>query len=283
MTAAIQDIQTNKLGTDEIPPPNYLALPVEAGKTIYGGTAVCSNAAGNAVNAGDAGALMAWGRCERQVVNTAGAAGAATVLIRPGAYYFVQDASITVANVGQPCFFVDDSTVSISPGGTSACRPYAGIILPPAIGEAGIFLPVNTKVAVYVGTPGPGNTVLRYTVALTLAQIQASTSGTAFNVGVPLPTNARLIASEINVATALSGGGATAVTASLSGGVDAAATILSAQSVFTGAAPVNAAPGTNPYAARGGQQIKMVITTTTGTNAGLTAGVMSVDLFYSIA
>lgn len=282
MTAAIQDIQTNKLGTDEIPPPNYLALPVEAGKTIYGGTMVCSNAAGNAVNAGDAGALMAWGRCERQVVNT-GAAGLVTVLMRPGAYYLSQDGSITIANMGQPCFFVDDSTVSLSPGGTSACRPYAGIILPPAIGEAGIFLPVNTKVAVYIGAPGPANLVLRYTVALTLAQIQATTSGTAFNIGVPLPANARLLASEINVATALSGGGATAVTAALSGGADAPASILAAQSVFTGAAPVNATPGTNPYAARGAQQIKMVLTTTTGTNAGLTAGVLSVDLFYSIA
>ena len=282
MTAAIQDIQTNKIGTDEIPPPNYLALPVEAGKTIFGGTMVCSNAAGNAVNAGDAGALMAWGRCERQVVN-AGAAGLVTVLMRPGAYYLAQDGTITVANVGQPCFFVDDSTVSLSPGGTTACRPFAGIILPPAIGEAGIFLPVNTKVAVYVGAPGPANLVLRYTVSLTLAQIQATASGTAFNLGVPLPTNARLLASEINVPIALSGGGATAVTASLSGGTDAAASILAAQSVFTGAAPVNATPGTNPYAARGGQQIKMVITTTTGTNPTLAAGVLSVDLFYSIA
>lgn len=282
MTAATQDINYPKLGTDELPPPALLALPVAASKKIFAGTAVCSDASGNAVDAGDSTALFAWGRCERFVDNSTGAAGAQSVLIRPGAYYFDNDGSITAANVGQACFFVDNKTVSINAGGTSAVRPYAGIIQPPGLGQAGVALSPNTQVPVYVGAPSACGTELRYTVSLPLATIQTFTSGTPFNLGVPLPASARLNAVEINVITPLSGGGATAVAASISGGTDANGSIIAASSVFTGANPVIATPGTNPYTARGGQQLKMLLTDTGGTLAGLTAGSLTVDIFYTI-
>ena len=287
MTAAIQDLNISKLGTDELPPPALLALPIEANKIIFGSTAVGTNAAGNAVPASDPTCLFVWGRCERQVNNLStnipyGAAGAQQVLIRPGAYYYNQDGSISAANVGQACFFVDDNTVSLNAGGTSAVRPFAGIIQPPGQGQAGIFLATNTQVPVYVGFPSCTGIELRYTVALPLATLQTFTSGTAFNVGFPLPANARLNAAEINVTTPLSGGGASAVTMTLQGGSDAAGSIIASTSVFTGANPVIATPGSNPYTARGAQQIKSTITVTAGTMAGLTAGVLSVDLFYTI-
>lgn len=116
-----------------------------------------------------------------------------------------------------------------------------------------------------------------------LATIQAGTSGVAFNVGAALPANCRLVDSDINVLTPLSGGGATAVTASLQGGTDAAGSLLAATTVFTGAAAINGQIGSNPYPSRGGQQLKMTITVTTGTQAGLTAGHLSIDIFYFIA
>lgn len=287
MTAASQDIVTTKLGTDEIPAPSLLSLPMEANKIIYGGTAVASNASGNAVDVGDATALIAWGRAERQVNNLStnapyGAAGAQQMLIRPGVYYYVNDGSISAANVGQACFFVDNQTVSLSAAGASAVRLFAGIIQPPGAGQTGISFATNTQVPVFVGFPSGVGIELRYTVAIPLATIQAQTSGTAFNVGFPLPANARLNAAEINVATAITGGAISAVTASLSGGSDAAATIIAATTVFTGAAPVIANPGTNPYTARGGQQIKMVLTSTGGALSTATAGSLSVDLFYTI-
>lgn len=287
MTALVQDGNFTKLGTEELPPPPLLALPVEANKQIFGGAAVCSNAAGNAVSAADAGALFCWGRCERGVNNLTtnapyGAAGAQVVLVRPGVVYYNQDGSITQANVGQACFFVDDNTVSANAGGGSAVRPFAGMIVPPGSGQQGIALASNTQVPVYLGYPSPTGLVLKYNVPFTLAQLQALTSGTAFNVGVPLPPNARLEQAEINVTTALSGGGATAVTMTLQGGSDAAGSIIASTSVFTGGPAVIATPGSNPYAARGGQQIKATITNTGGTMATLTAGALSVDLFYAI-
>jgi hypothetical protein len=287
MTATIQDLITDKLGTEDQPFPVALSLPIEANKIIYAGTPVASNAAGNAVDAGDAGAIFVWGRAERQVNNLTtnapyGAAGSQMVRVLQGVFYYAQDGSISQANVGQPCFFVDNATVSLNAGGTTAVRPFAGVIVPPGVGESGLYLATNTKVPVFLGEPSCIGMELRYTVAIPLATIQTYTSGTAFNVGVPLPTNARLDAAEINVLTPLSGGGATAVTAALSGGTDTAGSIITATSVFTGAQAVIATPGSNPYAARSGQQIKMVLTDTGGTLAGLTAGSLSVDIFYSI-
>lgn len=294
MTAAINDIQIVKLGTDELPPPALLSLPVAANKILYAGTAVGSDVNGNCVDVGDPTCLFVWGRCERQVNNLAtnlpfGAVGSFNVLIRPGVYYYNQDGSITAVNVGQACYFVDNNTVSINSGGVSAVRPFAGIICPPGAGQAGISFQgqgvavPNIQVPVYLGAPSCVGLTLRYTVLLPLVTIQAQTSGTQFNLGVPMPASARLVATEINVLTPLSGGGATAATMSLQGGVDAAGSILAAQSVFTGASLVTATAGSNPYAARGGQQLKATLTATTGTLAGLTAGSVSVDVFYTIA
>ena len=290
MTAAIQDVTiTKKLGPDDVPSPSLLALPIEANKIIYGGTMVASNAAGNAVDVGDAGAIFAWGRCEKQVNNLTtnvpyGAAGSQQVTIKPGAYFLFNDGSITAANVGQACYFVDNQTVGLQPviTGSSSFRPYAGIIQPPGLGEAGVTLPINTFVPVFVGSPTCVGQMFHANIAFNLAAIQALTSGTAFNVGPVLPANTRLVDYNINVPTPLSGGGATAVAITLQGGTDAAGSLIASSSVFTGALAVIATVGSNPYPSRGGQQLKATLTDTGGTLAGLTAGALSVDLFYTI-
>lgn len=290
MTSANQDVSYPRLGNDDAPFPVLLSLPIEANKQIFAGTGVGSNAAGNAVPVDDVTCLFVWGRCSRGINNLTtnapfGAAGAQNVLIETGPVYFDNDGSITAANVGQACFFADNKTVSLNAsGGASAVRPFAGLIMPPGAGQAGISFQggTNTQVPVFVGFPTCTGIELRYTVALPLATLQTFTSGTAFNVGFPLPANARLNAAEINVLTPLSGGGATAVAMTLQGGSDAAGSIIASSSVFTGAAAVIATPGSNPYTARGGQQIKATITDTGGTLAGLTAGSLTVDIFYTI-
>jgi hypothetical protein len=121
------------------------------------------------------------------------------------------------------------------------------------------------------------------TIDIPLATIQAQTSGTAFNVGSALPANAKLLSADINVLTALSGGSAASAVATLQGGSDSAGSIIASTTVFTGAATPIATPGSNPYTARGGQQLKMTITGD-GTHAlsTLTAGHLSVDVVYSV-
>jgi len=156
MSAATQDIKvSDKMGSEAIPDPPLLWLPVEANTIIYGGTMVASNANGNAVPASASGALKLWGRCERQVNNLNtntpfGAAAAQFVSIRKGPFFFNQDGTISQANIGQNCFAVDDNTVSLSDAGGT--RPYAGVIMP---GQkmATTALATTSLVAVWVGMP----------------------------------------------------------------------------------------------------------------------------------
>src|ERR1700675_882445 len=207
MASTSQDIKSDKLGTEEIPPPGLLGLPIETNTIIYGGTPVFSDANGYAVDGTPASAgLLCWGRCERQVNNLNtntpyGAAAALNVTIRPGAYYFASDGSVTIAQVGKAVYALDNQTVTSTPvaSPTSAYwLPYLGIVMPPGVGEAGIFLASKTKAPVYLGSPMPGTTIImNAAIPLSLAFIQGETSGTAFNLGPVMPANAKLIDAEI--------------------------------------------------------------------------------------
>lgn len=153
MTAATQDVKSDKEGTEELPDIPLYAFPVETNTQIFGGTMVATNAAGNAVPASAAGAKIVWGRCERQINNLNtnapfGAAGAQFVLVRKGIFYQNQDATIAQANVGQNCFAVDDNTVSLSDNGGT--RPYAGVIQPIAK-NATKSLATTDQVPVWLG------------------------------------------------------------------------------------------------------------------------------------
>src|SRR5437762_9645656 len=65
----------------------------------------------------------------------------------------------------------------------------------------------KTKLDTYASTPGTNQGELQHvTVDIPLATIQAKTSGTAFNVGSALPTNAVLRSCEVNVIQVLAGG-----------------------------------------------------------------------------
>jgi hypothetical protein len=124
-------------------------------------------------------------------------------------------------------------------------------------------------------------------IALPLATIQAETSGTAFNIGAALPTNARLDAVELNVLTALSGGGLSACHATIQNSVpETAGSVLASTSVYTGAAAVNGSPGaalgSNMYPSRGGQQLQMTLTAVGAALSAITAGSLSVRLFYTV-
>lgn len=293
MTAATKDVPSPKVGTEDTPPPALLALPCASNVLIYGGTFAASDSSGNAVPCTSSAALMLWGRVERQVNNLNtntpyGAAGAQNVTVRPGPYYFASDGSVTAAMVGQPVFALDDNTATTNPtvAGATYWLPFAGIVVPPGVGEAGTSLPINTKIPVYVGYPSCTGMVLHATIDVPLATIQAQTSGTAFNLGPALPANAVIVASDINVITALSGGGETGTIAQVQNTSETAGALLGGNSGLqvTSGTPdgIHAATGSDPFGKRGGEQLQMTLTATGGTLAGLTAGHLAVDLYYSI-
>lgn len=155
MTAATQDIKSDKLGTEEIPDPALLPLLAEANVLIFGGTMVGTDAAGFAVPASDPRCIIVWGRAERQVNNLSsnapfGAQGAQGVTVRKGPFYQNQDGSISQVNLGMNCYAVDDNTVSLSDGGGT--RPFAGVIQPGQKASSAALVSTS-QVAVWLGLP----------------------------------------------------------------------------------------------------------------------------------
>lgn len=148
MTAATVDRKAPQFGSPKDVVPPLVNLPVEASTLIYAGTMVASNAAGNAVPASASTALKLWGRAEQHVDNSAGAAGALRINVHPGVFAMNNSGAgadlIAAANVGAPCFAVDDNVVALTDG--SGSRPYAGIIFP---------FDTNNAAVVQVGI-GPG-------------------------------------------------------------------------------------------------------------------------------
>jgi len=99
-------------------------LSVEANTTIFLGSMVAINAAGNAVPASatttTANAQKVIGRAEyvvngtssQNAVNNPGTAGAIQVAVRKGVFMYAQDNSITAASVRSQCFALDDNNVT---------------------------------------------------------------------------------------------------------------------------------------------------------------------------
>jgi len=94
---------------------NQLSVPVEAATKIYAGSMVAKNAAGNAVPASDAAALVVPGMAEVQVDNSAGVAGAVNVPVRRNrSFHFANSATsaLTAADVGANALVEADDIVA---------------------------------------------------------------------------------------------------------------------------------------------------------------------------
>lgn len=88
--------------------------PVAASTTIYQGGLVCLDASGNAVPGAVSATLVARGRAEDTVDNSAGSAGDLNVRTTVGVFQFANDgvAAVTRAHIGDDCYILDDETVS---------------------------------------------------------------------------------------------------------------------------------------------------------------------------
>ena len=121
MTAATQDRNTERKEGVEIP------QPVVANDCIYGGTLVANNAAGYLNPGSDTAGLIFAGVSMERADNTGGAAGAIKCRVRrKGMYLFALGTAITIANVGDKVFLVDDQTVDLAANTTNDI--YCGVI-----------------------------------------------------------------------------------------------------------------------------------------------------------
>lgn len=97
--------------------------------TLYAGALAMLNAAGVLTPGATATGQIAAGRVQERSVN-AGAAGAKTAKVKRGNFWWKNSAStdlITIAEIGEDCFIVDDETVAKTNGTTT--RSVAGKIL----------------------------------------------------------------------------------------------------------------------------------------------------------
>lgn len=99
-----------------------VAHPVAASTIIYKGALTVLDAQANAVPATKAEGLVPLGICRTGVDNSGGAAGERLVEVRTDeAAKLRNDAAnpVTRAHIGQPCYILDDETVTALAEGTS--------------------------------------------------------------------------------------------------------------------------------------------------------------------
>ncbi len=90
--------------------------PMAAAVLIYAGAIVMLDAAGNAVPGQTATGLKARGVAAEHVDNSGGIAGTESVPSINGCHRFINDASITRADIGNTAYVVDDETVAKTDG-----------------------------------------------------------------------------------------------------------------------------------------------------------------------
>lgn len=124
MPAATQHRDTHKRNGAQ------LLLAMAAATRIWGGTIVCTNAAGLAVPGATSTTLKAQGHAEATADNLTGAASAQSVQVeRDGWYRFGNSSAgdqIVIADIGNDCFIVDDQTLAKTNGTNT--RSVAGVV-----------------------------------------------------------------------------------------------------------------------------------------------------------
>jgi len=119
------------------PIPDFLPVPVAAGVILYQGTMV-SVGGPTSTNAGylqpvtvpnPTGGQRIVGRIEKTIDNSGGLAGARVGEPHQGVFDWDNGTAADLignANIGAPCYAIDNHTVGLTDGG--ATRPFAGII-----------------------------------------------------------------------------------------------------------------------------------------------------------
>ncbi len=133
MAALTQDRDSAEHGGKE------LVYGVSSAKIIYKGALLVHAADGYVEPGTTATTLVAAGRAEEYVDNSAGADGAKTVKVRKGVFKFNNSSAgdlITIAEIGDDCYIVDDQTVAKTNG--TSTRSVAGKIV--AVESDGVFV-----------------------------------------------------------------------------------------------------------------------------------------------
>lgn len=127
------------------------SLLIAASMLIYAGALVARSATGYATKGAAATTLVGVGRAAERVDNSSGSAGDKRIKVEPGIFRFANSSStdeITIAEIGKPCFIVDDQTVAKTNG--SSTRSVAGFVHD--VDSIGVWVEFDeAKVRAYLG------------------------------------------------------------------------------------------------------------------------------------
>ncbi|BFH15185.1 hypothetical protein J6TS7_49950 [Paenibacillus dendritiformis] len=120
---------TQGRNTTEYADGRTLILPVKGGTKIFDGALVAVDATGMAVPGAKTDKLLAAGRAEEYVDNSAGTDGEATIRVRRGVFKWnnASSGAVTAKDVLKDCYFSDDETVTSTATGSSVAGKVIGI------------------------------------------------------------------------------------------------------------------------------------------------------------
>jgi hypothetical protein len=181
--------------------PAVISLPMSASLKVWkGGLVAASNAAatkGQAVKAGAAMSQQVVGVAVQTVDNSSGAAGALSVDVRQGAFWFANSASsdqIDLHHIGMPAYVVDDQTVALTDSAGS--RVIAGTV---------VNVDSNLGVLVMVGV-GVSQNEGQHTISLAM-DLSSAANATLYTFTPQYNGKIKKITASVNKAAA--GAGAT--------------------------------------------------------------------------
>lgn len=147
MTALSAARNTPKMNA--LPTPECISVPVAASTKIYQGALVGLDANGRAVAGTSVATSRVVGRARALADNSAGSAGAISVEVELGAFRFANSAgtgAVTAADVGRPCFAIDDDQVSRD--SSNGQRNAAGVVA--AVDSSGVWVVLGLRGSVEV-------------------------------------------------------------------------------------------------------------------------------------
>jgi hypothetical protein len=179
-----------------------LALPVINADIIYGGALVCVNAAGYALPGSDASGLIFMGVSTERADNSLGAVGAIKVTVRRrGLFKMKLATAISIANVGDNVFLVDDESVDLT--GNTTYDIFCGIIaayndtthawidIEPAIRQADVATHIADTSAAHAASAisilDSGTFTSQTEVEAALAEIYAHLLSAKGIINIPMP------------------------------------------------------------------------------------------------
>lgn len=249
MAALTSARSTKRQISSESPLISGMSIPVKAStKCIQGGIAVLN--AGYVAPGTAALGLIAIGMFEDTADNSSGADGAINARVRRGTFKFANSAAgdaIAQANVGGPCYIVNDQTVALTDG--NGTRSFAGAVIQVdsdgvwveiggvVVNAPGLQFPVGT-VSIAVDLPSLANAQTIQTVLGFAGRIKS----VSFVVSKPAITAAKAATLSAQIAATPCTGGAIALTSAncTPQGAEIAGSAVTALNTFTAAQAVGA-------------------------------------------